>query len=147
MDPSNFERVEALILETFREVAAAGFDPIDIDAVLHQIELAQKHQSSNFGLNLGMGLLQSWNHNGDPVENLQVRPRNIRAESAFLGAGDCAVCFQRCRMCPKPTSYSGGVPLPIDLGTYNQVHTTCSTCSPFDIWCDSPLSHELMLRV
>ena len=33
-------------------VHRAGFEEERIDAILHRIEISQKHQSSNFGLNL-----------------------------------------------------------------------------------------------
>ena len=35
-----------------------------VDAVMHQIEFGQKHQKTNFGLNMSMGLLSHWIHGG-----------------------------------------------------------------------------------
>lgn len=34
---------------------------------MHQIEISQKHQKSNFGLNVAMGLYSHWIHGADPI--------------------------------------------------------------------------------
>lgn len=44
------------IRETFERVAAEGLDRAEVDATLHQIELSRKHQTSGFGMSLGLGV-------------------------------------------------------------------------------------------
>ncbi|BFZ21931.1 hypothetical protein BsWGS_24970 [Bradybaena similaris] len=61
-----------IIDETLDKVIAEGFDKGKIDALLHRIELDQKHQTSNFGLHLAISTATLWNHDGDPVTALQV---------------------------------------------------------------------------
>lgn len=70
--PDDFEKIEAAITATLVQVVAEGFDMEQVDAILHQVELSQKHQSSSFGLNLGMGLMGTVTHDCDPVEALQI---------------------------------------------------------------------------
>uniref|UniRef100_A0A8C5I461 Pitrilysin metalloproteinase 1 n=1 Tax=Gouania willdenowi TaxID=441366 RepID=A0A8C5I461_GOUWI len=49
-----------------------GFEEERIEALLHRIEIQMKHQSTNFGLSLASYIASLWNHNGDPVELLQI---------------------------------------------------------------------------
>ncbi|KAK6166270.1 hypothetical protein SNE40_023007 [Patella caerulea] len=66
------EKVFQIISDTFDKVIKDGFEQERIDAVLHQIELGQKHQSGNFGLGLSMAVTSIWNHDGNPTESLQI---------------------------------------------------------------------------
>jgi hypothetical protein len=61
--------------------------------VLHQLELSNKHVTTQYGLNAAMSCVHSWLHGGDPVEDLQfdrwvtmVRP--VLSESAVLFSSD-----------------------------------------------------------
>uniref|UniRef100_A0A8C6NU46 Pitrilysin metalloproteinase 1 n=1 Tax=Nothobranchius furzeri TaxID=105023 RepID=A0A8C6NU46_NOTFU len=45
---------------------------LQIEALLHKIEIQMKHQSTNFGLALASYIASSWNHGGDPVELLKI---------------------------------------------------------------------------
>jgi len=49
-----------------------GFTEERINAVLHQIEIDQRHVVSNFGLNLSASIMHSWIHGGSPFETLSV---------------------------------------------------------------------------
>uniref|UniRef100_A0A8C2YZQ1 Pitrilysin metalloproteinase 1 n=1 Tax=Cyclopterus lumpus TaxID=8103 RepID=A0A8C2YZQ1_CYCLU len=49
-----------------------GFEEERIEALLHKIEIQMKHQSTNFGLSLASYIASSWNHDGNPVEMLQL---------------------------------------------------------------------------
>ncbi|KAK2718139.1 presequence protease, mitochondrial-like [Artemia franciscana] len=69
------EKVIEVIRTTFEDAAKNGFPTERIEAVLHKIELSIKHQRSNFGLGLAMGLTPPWNHEGDPLEFLKVNER------------------------------------------------------------------------
>ncbi|XP_046847689.1 presequence protease, mitochondrial-like [Xenia sp. Carnegie-2017] len=62
--------------KTFAHVVETGFEDEKIAAILHRIQLSQKHQSSNFGLNLIASLMSPWNHGGDPTEFIQIN-RNV----------------------------------------------------------------------
>lgn len=72
IDRSDVEKVKKIIDATFDNVIENGFDPKRIEVILHKIELGQKHQSAKFGLNLGIGILPCWTHDGDPILLLQV---------------------------------------------------------------------------
>ncbi|CAF97768.1 unnamed protein product [Tetraodon nigroviridis] len=76
------ERVKQLISQTIDDVIEYvpigevtrrnGFDEEQIETLLHKIEVQMKHQSTNFGLSLASYIASSWNHDGDPVELLQI---------------------------------------------------------------------------
>ncbi|CAG5126010.1 unnamed protein product [Candidula unifasciata] len=68
---SDVETTLGIIEQTLDKVIK-GFDKAKIDALLHRIELEQKHQTSNFGLHLAINIATLWNHDGDPVSGLQV---------------------------------------------------------------------------
>lgn len=66
------EKVTSIIDATVDEVIRDGFPEERIEAVLHRIELALKHQTSIFGLGLIMGLSAPWTHGVEPAETLRV---------------------------------------------------------------------------
>ncbi|ESO84707.1 hypothetical protein LOTGIDRAFT_168577, partial [Lottia gigantea] len=66
------EKVCQIIEDTFDKVIREEFEKERIDAVLHMIELGQKHQTSNFGLNLSIAVTSIWNHDGNPTESLAI---------------------------------------------------------------------------
>ncbi|XP_048237962.1 presequence protease, mitochondrial-like isoform X1 [Haliotis rufescens] len=68
-------RVRQIIADTFDKVIQEGFEQKRIDALLHSIELALKHQSSNFGLGLGVSVISHWIHDSDPSSHLQINER------------------------------------------------------------------------
>ncbi|KAK7507320.1 hypothetical protein BaRGS_00001255 [Batillaria attramentaria] len=69
---SDVDKVTKIIDQTFDQVLKDGFDQTRIDALLHRIELGQKHQTNNFGFHMAIGLASNWNHEGDPVKLIQV---------------------------------------------------------------------------
>uniref|UniRef100_A0A3B4AEQ8 Pitrilysin metalloproteinase 1 n=1 Tax=Periophthalmus magnuspinnatus TaxID=409849 RepID=A0A3B4AEQ8_9GOBI len=60
-----------------------GFEEERIEALLHKIEIQMKHQSTNFGLALASYIASSWNHDGDPVELLQISDSVNRFKQAL----------------------------------------------------------------
>ncbi|XP_044075003.1 presequence protease, mitochondrial [Siniperca chuatsi] len=66
------ERVKQIISQTIDDIIENGFEEDRIEALLHKIEIQMKHQSTNFGLSLASYIASSWNHDGDPVELLQI---------------------------------------------------------------------------
>ncbi|XP_056913748.1 presequence protease, mitochondrial isoform X2 [Takifugu flavidus] len=84
------ERVKHLISQTIDDIIENGFEEEQIEALLHKIELQMKHQSTNFGLSLASYIASSWNHDGDPVELLQINTsvlefrRALKENPAFL---------------------------------------------------------------
>lgn len=69
---NDVEKVKQIISDTIDKVIKNGFEQSRIDALLHRIELSQKHQTSNFGLHLGLSVASGWTHDGDPAEMLKV---------------------------------------------------------------------------
>lgn len=81
------ERVEALIMNTFREARVGKhFSQDRIDAVLHQIELGLCYHSANFGLGLAQRSTSAWVHDLCPLEELEVSQR-IATFKAQVAAG------------------------------------------------------------
>jgi len=70
--PDDFDKIKQVIEETFKTAEEEGFDQKQVDAILHQVELSQKQQNSNFGLNVGIGLMGIINHDADPIDALYV---------------------------------------------------------------------------
>ncbi|CAL1536313.1 unnamed protein product [Lymnaea stagnalis] len=66
------DQVLKIIEETVDKVIKEGFEQKRIDALLHRIELSQKHESSNFGFHLAVGVASVWNHDGDPLQSIQI---------------------------------------------------------------------------
>ncbi|KAJ1667882.1 Mitochondrial presequence protease [Coemansia sp. RSA 1813] len=72
MADKDIPRVEALIGETFAKVGEQGFERRRIDAALASVELAYKHKTADFGLQLMKSISTGWFHGVDPVEYLKV---------------------------------------------------------------------------
>ncbi|KAF7651655.1 hypothetical protein LDENG_00107570 [Lucifuga dentata] len=72
MAEEDIERVKQIISQTIDDIITNGFEEERIEALLHKIEIQMKHQSTNFGLSLASYVASSWNHDGDPVELLQI---------------------------------------------------------------------------
>ncbi|KAM5235047.1 presequence protease, mitochondrial-like [Ctenodactylus gundi] len=69
---TDIQTVKEIINRTFDEVIEKGFKSERIEALLQKIELQVKHQSTVFGLVLASHIASCWNHDGDPVERLQI---------------------------------------------------------------------------
>ncbi|KAG3257777.1 pitrilysin metallopeptidase 1 [Ictidomys tridecemlineatus] len=68
----DIQKVRDLVDSTFDEVVEKGFEDDQIEALLHKIEIQMKHQSTSFGRALISYVASCWNHDGDPVELLQL---------------------------------------------------------------------------
>lgn len=67
----NVPKVKEAIQTVFEEMHQKGFDQGKIDGILHQLELALKHKTANFGMNLMQRLKPSWFNGVDPFDALQ----------------------------------------------------------------------------
>ncbi|KAK5860414.1 hypothetical protein PBY51_021893 [Eleginops maclovinus] len=72
MAEEDTEKVKQIISKTIDDIIEKGFEEERIEALLHKIEIQMKHQSTNFGLALASYIASSWNHDGNPVELLQI---------------------------------------------------------------------------
>ncbi|XP_061879083.1 presequence protease, mitochondrial isoform X1 [Entelurus aequoreus] len=72
MAEADSEKVKNIIHQTISDIIAKGFEDERIEALLHKLEIQMKHQSTNFGLSLASYIASLWNHDGDPVELLQI---------------------------------------------------------------------------
>lgn len=71
--PQNLERVEALILETLRNLAQQGIDPETVAASMNTVEFALREQNTGRfprGLALMFSALSFWLYDKDPFEAL-----------------------------------------------------------------------------
>ncbi|KAM3866382.1 presequence protease, mitochondrial [Diretmus argenteus] len=72
MAEEDIEKVKHIINQTIDDIISVGFEEEHIEALLHKIEIQMKHQSTSFGLSLASYIASCWNHDGDPVELLQI---------------------------------------------------------------------------
>ena len=83
LSEDNLDAVKVAMETTLQQVAQDGFAQDRVDALLHQIELGQKHIVGAFGLNLMHAITSAWTHHSeDPVAALQVNSllRQLRKE-------------------------------------------------------------------
>jgi len=88
--PDAAPAVEQLVLATLEQVAREGFDPEQVEAVLHQMELAQRSVGGGdwpYGLQLAQRMLPAVLHGGDPIAVLDLDPAidTLRARAAEPG--------------------------------------------------------------
>ncbi|XP_038074672.1 presequence protease, mitochondrial-like isoform X2 [Patiria miniata] len=83
INEKDIKQVKNIIEETFKKVVETGFEKERIDAVLHKIEISQKHQSTTFGLQLIASLMQSWNHDADLANILRVNENVQRFQTCL----------------------------------------------------------------
>ena len=73
------------IAQTFADVRAnldRDFAPARVEAALHQVQLALRYNSANFGLTLVSAVTQAWAHQADPLASLAIdhRAQHFRAQ-------------------------------------------------------------------
>ncbi|KAJ2871421.1 Mitochondrial presequence protease [Coemansia aciculifera] len=79
--------VEQRVAETFARVRDEGFERRRIDAALATVELAYKHKTSDFGLNLMKSLSTGWFHGVNPVDYLKVSENVARLRADVASGG------------------------------------------------------------
>ena len=67
----NVLKVKEVTQAVLKDVHQKGFDSDKINGLLHQLELALKHKTANFGMNLMQRLKPSWFNGVDPFDALQ----------------------------------------------------------------------------
>ncbi|MGR6873925.1 insulinase family protein [Pseudomonas sp. HK3] len=73
----NRDDVEALILETLEKIAEDGVSELQIESVLHQLELSQREVGGDgypYGLQIILSAISACTHYSDPVELLDLDP-------------------------------------------------------------------------
>ncbi len=84
-DPEKLPEIEALIIETLRQVEKNGLPQERIDAALHQYEFASREVTGDqypYGLGLMMRLFGPWLHANDPFSTLMIGQNLERLKSA-----------------------------------------------------------------
>ncbi|KAJ1827056.1 Mitochondrial presequence protease, partial [Coemansia sp. RSA 2708] len=78
--------VEQRIAETLARVGESGFEQRRVDAALATVELAYKHKTADFGLNLMRSVSTGWFHGVNPVEYLRVSENveRLRADTGVF---------------------------------------------------------------
>ncbi|CAB1423053.1 unnamed protein product [Pleuronectes platessa] len=84
MAEEDTERVKQIISQTMDHIIQNGFEEERIEALLHKIEIQMKHQSTNFGLSLASYIASAWNHDGDPVQLLQISGSVAKFKQALV---------------------------------------------------------------
>ena len=67
---SDVPKVKDMIHKKLQEVRQKGFDRGKVDGILHQLELALKHKTANFGMGLMQRLQPGWFNGVDPFDAL-----------------------------------------------------------------------------
>lgn len=67
---SDVPKVKETIQAKLREVHQTGFDKGKVDGILHQLELALKHKTANFGMSLMQRIQPGWFNGVDPFDAL-----------------------------------------------------------------------------
>ena len=78
-DPDKTQRIEALIIDTLKNIAKSGFDRALIEGTLHQVEFNGKEivrSAHPYGIILMGRAYHTWLYDGDPLEGLNF-PRAI----------------------------------------------------------------------
>ncbi|CAM1507924.1 Fc.00g047720.m01.CDS01 [Cosmosporella sp. VM-42] len=79
--------LKAKVQEILRDARATGFDQTKIDGSLHQLELALKHKTANFGFSMLNRLKPKWFNGVDPFDSLAWND-TINAFQAKLAEGN-----------------------------------------------------------
>ncbi|KAI7908289.1 peptidase M16C associated-domain-containing protein [Cokeromyces recurvatus] len=75
------EKVKITIKNVLEKVRQEGFDSKRIEAAIHQMELAQKHKTADFGLTIMHGISSGWFNEVDPVDLLEINKHIERLKS------------------------------------------------------------------
>ncbi|KAF8983721.1 Mitochondrial presequence protease [Entomortierella lignicola] len=86
MKPEDAPKVEEAITKVLQKVKEEGVDPRRIEAIVHQMELGQKHKTSFFGMSLMQGLSSGWFNGCNPVDLLELN-KNIDRLKSEIAAG------------------------------------------------------------
>lgn len=71
MSAEDAARLPEVVMRVLETCLKGGFPAERVESVLHQLELSNKHVTSSYGLNAGMGAVIPWMHGGDPVDALR----------------------------------------------------------------------------
>jgi presequence protease len=66
----NVTTVRKTLFDVFAKAKHDGFDKIKIDGILHQLELALKHKSTQFGMTIMSRIQEDWHNGLDPFDTL-----------------------------------------------------------------------------
>ncbi|KAF9983611.1 Mitochondrial presequence protease [Mortierella antarctica] len=86
MKQDDIAKVEEAVMSVLNQVKEEGVDPRRIEAIVHQMELGQKHKTSFFGMSLMQGLSSGWFNGCNPVDLLELN-KNIERLKAEIEAG------------------------------------------------------------
>ncbi|OAT05481.1 mitochondrial presequence protease [Blastomyces gilchristii SLH14081] len=62
--------VKEKVQKVFRQFSAAGFNDDKVKGILHQLELALRHKTANFGIGIMEKTLSSWFNGSNPMKEL-----------------------------------------------------------------------------
>jgi len=90
IDEGDGGKVETLVLDTLRKLAADGIDPLTIEASMNSFEFAlRENNTGSFprGMALMFRTMKNWLHGGDPFESLTYE-KPLEALKARVAAGE-----------------------------------------------------------
>ncbi|KAF9906978.1 Mitochondrial presequence protease [Lobosporangium transversale] len=86
MKVENVPKVEQTIIAVLEKVREEGVDPKRVEAIVHQMELGQKHKTSFFGMGLMQGLSSGWFNGCNPLDLLELN-KNIDRLKSEISSG------------------------------------------------------------
>jgi len=90
IDPGDYDRFPPLVLGCLEDVVRRGFEAAEVEAALHQLELARRTISGDrfpFGLELGMRVTEAWGSDLDPLTALDTGAELERLRERALAPG------------------------------------------------------------
>jgi Zn-dependent M16 (insulinase) family peptidase len=87
-DDASIAAADKAIMDTLHLAAKEGFNPLSIEAVLHQFEISLKHVKVNFGMSVMSASSSIWGIGGDPVAGIPVQGRIDRFKKELAEAPD-----------------------------------------------------------
>ena len=84
---ADIPKVKDTITSTLREVHKNGFDKSKVDGLLHQLDLALRHKTAQFGMNLMQRLQPAWFNGVDPFNGLAWNDTVSKFKTRFAQGG------------------------------------------------------------
>lgn len=90
MDPADYPHLQPLVMRTLDQVIAEGFAAEEVEAALHQLELARRRIGGDrlpFGLDLSLRATEAWMRGLDPLDLLDIEPELERLRERIAAPG------------------------------------------------------------
>ncbi|GMM29889.1 Cym1 protein [Martiniozyma asiatica (nom. inval.)] len=80
--------LEKTIIDALKDVQKIGFSDVKVKALIHQLQLSKKVESSQFGLNILSSIVPGWVNNVDPISTIDWDSIVIKFNKEYSEKGD-----------------------------------------------------------